>query len=101
MSAFESPAPRPVWAEKEFEGDLVFLRCLQDAALPVFVQDTFVQKCEAEWTVRNIDASHSPFASMPEEVVKVLEEVLGKKGKGKEEEDGAENNSGDVAEKNL
>lgn len=73
--AFESPAPPAAWAEPAYAGKLGFLRCTQDAALPTFVQDLFVQRSGVEWIVKDIEASHSAFLSKPEEVVMLVEEL--------------------------
>ena len=75
MLAFESPAPPAAWAEPAYAGKLAFLRCTQDAALPTFLQDLFIQRSGVEWTVKDIEASHSAYASKTEEVVKLVEEL--------------------------
>ena len=75
MLAFESPAPPAAWAEPAYARKLAFLRCTQDAALPTFLQDLFVQRSGVEWTVKDIEASHSAYGSKPEEVVKLVEEL--------------------------
>lgn len=72
MHAFDSPAPRAAWKEPEFAGKLTFIRCMQDHALPPFLQDMFMEKSGVEWKVKDIEASHSPFASKPEELVKII-----------------------------
>ena len=74
MHAFDSPAPPAAWMEPEFTGKLVFIRCMQDQALPPFLQDMFIEKSGVEWKVEDIESSHSPFASKPEELVKILVE---------------------------
>jgi len=76
LSAFDTPAPSPAWAEEAFKGKLAFLRCLRDQALPTFVQDMFVQKSGVEWVVKDVDAGHCPFVSRPEAVVKALGELV-------------------------
>ena len=75
MLAFESPAPPAAWAEPAYAGNLAFLRCTQDAALPTFLQDLFIQRSGVQWTVKDIEASHSAYASKTEEVVKLVEEL--------------------------
>ena len=72
VKAFESPAPAPAWAEEAFAHNLAFLRCTQDAALPTFVQDMFLQRSGVEWVVKDIQSSHSPYASRPQEVTDTL-----------------------------
>ena len=72
MHAFDSPAPPTAWREPEFTGQLAFIRCMQDQALPPFLQDMFIEKSGVEWKVKDIESSHSPFASKPEELVKIF-----------------------------
>lgn len=70
MKAFESPALPAAWAEC----NLAFLRCTQDQAVPAVLRDTFIQRSGVEWMVKDVEAGHSPWASCPEEVVKILDE---------------------------
>ena len=72
MHAFDSKAPPAAWAEPQFTGKLAFVRCLQDQALPPFLQDKFVSFSGVEWNVKDIEASHSPFASKPDELAELL-----------------------------
>ena len=74
MQVFNSPVPPAAWAESEFAGKLAFLRCTQDQAMPVVMQDMLVQRSGVDWMVKDIEASHSSWASRPEEVVKILDE---------------------------
>lgn len=72
LKAFDSPAPPTAWAEPDFLGKVAFLRCTQDQALPLFLQDMFTEKSGVKWNITNIESSHSPWAGKPEETVKVL-----------------------------
>ena len=72
MHAFDSPALPTAWSEPEFAGKLAYVRCMEDHALPPFIQDMFIEKSGVDWKVKDIEASHSPFASKPEELVKIL-----------------------------
>ena len=76
MLAFVSATPAPAWAEPAFEGKLAFLRCLQDQALPTFLQDTFVERSGVKWTVKDIDTGHSPWASKPREAADMIVEFV-------------------------
>ena len=67
---------RRAWVEPEYSGRIAFLRCTQDAALPTFVQDLFVDQSEVKWIVKDCEASHSPFASKPVEVVEAVNEFV-------------------------
>jgi len=72
LKAFDSPAPPPAWAQPGFAGRLAFLKCRLDRAIPTFVQDIFTGKSGVEWKVRDMETSHSPWLSRPEETVKIL-----------------------------
>ncbi|CAO1605810.1 MAG: hypothetical protein LQ349_006656 [Xanthoria aureola] len=70
--AFESPAPSQAWGEAAYEGRRAFLRCLQDQALPTFVQDMFVQRSGVAWDVKDVDAGHDSFISHLNEVCEAV-----------------------------
>lgn len=72
MHAFDSHAPPTALEEPEFAGKLAFIRCMQDQALPPFLQNMFMEKSGVEWKVKDMETSHSPFASKPEELSKIL-----------------------------
>lgn len=72
LLTLNSPAAAPAWKEPEYEGRLVFLRCTEDKCLPLRFQDMFIEKSGVKWLVKNLEASHSPFASLPEELTKLL-----------------------------
>lgn len=75
--AYESPASAQAWAEPAFEGKLAFLKCTQDQALPLLLQDMFVERSGVKWTVGSIDAGHSAWASKPKEVAGLVEGFVG------------------------
>ena len=70
--AFDSPAPPSALTDPGYEGKLAFVRCLKDQALPVFVQDMFIEKSGLEWRVVDVDAGHSPYFSRPNELLETL-----------------------------
>lgn len=72
MLAFESAALTPAWAEPALEGKLAFLRCTRDQALPVFLQDMSIERSGVQWTVKDIDTGHSPWASKPKETAEMV-----------------------------
>ncbi len=76
LLAFESPAPAQAWTEPDFAGKLAFLRCTLDQALPPFLQDMFVEKSGVKWAVKDLECSHSPWASQSAEVVQAVEGFL-------------------------
>lgn len=55
-----------------------YLYCLNDAAIPIFVQRNMVENTAAGYPIRTetVDASHSPFFSMPDEVADAIRRVV-------------------------
>ena len=78
LLVFESPTPAPAWAEPAYKGRLAFIRCTQDQATPVWLQDNLLQRGGVEWIVKDLESSHSPFASRPSEVVEIILEFVEK-----------------------
>lgn len=71
---------RVAWRDVE---STVYLLCEEDEALPGFVQRMMIDRLETEGglgkgavRVECLEASHSPFLSMPEKVVELVEKVL-------------------------
>ena len=75
---FTSTAPAPAWAEPAYQGKLAYLRCTDDRASPPPLQDLFWQRSGADWIVKDMDSSHSPFATKPTEVVELVLELVEK-----------------------
>lgn len=76
--ASNSPAPAPAWADPAFEGHCAYIRCLEDVALPIAVQDMFIGRMGKGTLVRDIRSSHSPFLSRPDELTQILGELATK-----------------------
>ena len=71
---------RVAWRDVE---SVVYLLCTKDQALPDFVQQMMVNRLETEGglgksaiQVEVLESSHSPFLSMPEKVVKLVQKVV-------------------------
>ncbi len=59
-------APGPVYYGIEaYKNRRVYIHTSEDQALPPFAQDLFVANSGAEWDVRRMKTSHSPFLSEP------------------------------------
>lgn len=72
---FQSPCTYAAWKDVPS----TYLYCTQDAALPLSIQKTMVEKT-AKWTrmrTDSVDASHSPFLSKPEEVTLAIRRAVG------------------------
>jgi hypothetical protein len=54
---------------------LGFIKNTLDVALPLPVQNMFLERCEGtEWVIREVEAGHSPFVSKPKELVELIRE---------------------------
>lgn len=81
LKSFRSPSSTPAWAGAEYAGRRVYIRCLQDAAVPPALQNKWLKETEVQWEILDFDTSHSPFLSRPSELAICLQglaETLGK-----------------------
>lgn len=79
--SFLSCLSAPAWAGSEYAGRRVYIRCLQDAAVPSAVQTKWIKDTEVDWEIIDLDTSHSPFLSRPNELATCLEGLAEKFGK--------------------
>jgi pimeloyl-ACP methyl ester carboxylesterase len=68
--SFMQPLRSVAWREVP----TTYVICDQDNAIPVFAQEHMAQRAG---DVRRLDASHSPFLSMPDRVVEIIAELAG------------------------
>lgn len=66
------------WKDDGYNGRRAYVRCLQDIAIPIAVQDHFVERSGVDWIVKTLDASHSPFLSMPDVVAADVGDIVGR-----------------------
>jgi pimeloyl-ACP methyl ester carboxylesterase len=72
---FYSPVTYAAWKHVPS----TYLYCLQDAAIPIHIQKMMVEETGkgAEFRTETLDASHSPFLSMPEQMAKSIRRAAG------------------------
>lgn len=80
MKSFGSPISAPAWADSEYAGGRVYIRCLQDVAAPPALQTKWLKETEVDWETIEFDTSHSPFLSRPNELATCLEGLARKLG---------------------
>ena len=66
MTALTTPIGPPSWNESAYDARRVYIRCIDDKALPLAAQDAFWEKTGLNWIKRDVKAGHSPFLSCPE-----------------------------------
>jgi hypothetical protein len=54
---------------------VAFIRTVNDASLPLALQQMFLDGTGAEWIVKDIESGHSPQLSQPENLVSILIEL--------------------------
>ncbi|KAF2791057.1 hypothetical protein K505DRAFT_310276 [Melanomma pulvis-pyrius CBS 109.77] len=72
MSSFNSPCPRATWDSDEYKGRVAYIRTVNDAAIPLQVQQMMIDGTGAEWIVKDIESGHSPQISQPEKLTTLL-----------------------------
>ena len=59
------------WANSAYAGSMAYVRCTQDNAVPLAVQDMMLSKSKANWERVTLETSHSPFLSHTTEMVNI------------------------------
>ena len=74
-SAFTTPSGPPAWEEPAFKDCCAYIRCNDDAAIPVAVQDILMQGSKIDWKVKSLASGHSPFLSQPANLASCLSDL--------------------------
>jgi hypothetical protein len=72
MTSFKSPVPRALWDSEDYKGRVAFIRTVNDAAVPLAVQQMMLDGTGIEWIVKDIESGHSPQVSQPENLAKIV-----------------------------
>jgi hypothetical protein len=72
MTSFTSPIPRASWDSDDYKGRIAFIRTINDAAIPVAVQQIMLDGTGVEWIIKDIDSGHSPQVAQPEKLANIL-----------------------------
>ena len=72
MTSFTSPVPRATWDSDAYKGRVAFIRTLNDAAIPLQIQQMMLDGSGADWIVKDIESGHSPQISQPEKLTAIL-----------------------------
>ncbi|PNP52199.1 hypothetical protein THARTR1_07408 [Trichoderma harzianum] len=75
LSAQSKPAAIG-WLDDVYDGRRAYIRCLQDGAVPLAAQDGMLAQSGVEWIIKSLEASHSPYLSMPDELTRVVAETI-------------------------
>ncbi|KAF1971303.1 hypothetical protein BU23DRAFT_570077 [Bimuria novae-zelandiae CBS 107.79] len=75
IASFNSPVPRATWDSEQYKGRIAFIRTLNDAAVPLHVQQMMIEGTGVEWKVKDIESGHSPQFSQPEKLSAILVEL--------------------------
>lgn len=71
----KSPIPRATWDSDDYKGRVAFIRTVNDAAIPLAVQQMMLDGTGVDWIVKNIESGHSPQLSRPEELTEMVNEL--------------------------
>ena len=67
-----SPCFATDWAASAYKGRMAYIRCAQDAQMPVDFQDMSLKQSGGQWIAHTMEAGHSPFLSRPAELAQVI-----------------------------
>ncbi|KAK7903746.1 hypothetical protein LTR67_001766 [Exophiala xenobiotica] len=70
---FHSKVTYPAWKHVPS----TYLFCERDMAIPLHAQKAMVENSGVQWRVDTLDASHSPFLSMPDETARSIRRAAG------------------------
>ena len=77
LTAFNSPIPHASWDSEGYKGRLAFVRTLNDAGIPLTVQQMLIEKAGVDFIIRDMKSGHSPQLSQPEKLSEILLELAG------------------------
>jgi hypothetical protein len=72
LGSFTSPVPRASWDAEDFKGRVAFIRAINDAGIPLQIQQMMIDGSGEDWIVRDMESGHSPNVSQPEKLVEIL-----------------------------
>jgi hypothetical protein len=72
MTSFTSPVPRASWDHVDFKDRLAYIRTVNDAAIPVAVQQMMIDGSGVQWYEPDIEGAHSAQLSRPKELAELL-----------------------------
>jgi hypothetical protein len=75
MTSFTSPIPRASWDSDDYKGRIAFVRTVNDAAIPLAIQQMMIDGSGVEWIIEDMESGHSPQISQPEKLATILIEL--------------------------
>jgi len=75
-TALSTPSSAPAWPDEVYNGRRGYVVALQDHTIPTIAQQMMMKFSGVEWNVKEINTSHSPFVSQPEQLVKEVVELI-------------------------
>ncbi len=76
IRAFQETPGNIGWRESAYDGRRAYIRCLQDHCMHPTRQDFFSNRSGVKWVVRDLESSHSPFMSVPNQLFKATREIV-------------------------
>lgn len=79
MAATNGTVPPQAWQDDNYTGQLGYIRCTADSAVPLEEQDKMVEGAggRERWVTRTLEGSgHSPFLSRPDQLAAVIDEIV-------------------------
>ncbi|OAX83797.1 hypothetical protein ACJ72_01834 [Emergomyces africanus] len=76
QAALSSPSPPSAWSSSDYNGRRGYIRTLDDRTILPIAQEMMLKHSGVDWNVREMNTSHSPFLSNPQETADIIVEMI-------------------------
>ncbi|OJD13862.1 hypothetical protein AJ78_05733 [Emergomyces pasteurianus Ep9510] len=75
-AALSSPSPPSAWGTSEYNCRRGYIRTLDDHTILPIAQEMMLKHSGVDWNIREMNTSHSPFLSKPQETADIIVEMI-------------------------
>ncbi|DAA72706.1 TPA_exp: Uncharacterized protein A8136_5941 [Trichophyton benhamiae CBS 112371] len=77
LSVLKSSSSAPAWQEEFYNGGRRgYIRATQDRCVPAAIQTMMLDKSGLDWNIKDIETSHSPYLSHPQETFDIINGMI-------------------------
>lgn len=76
LLSFKTPSAQTYYAIPAYDNRRVYLHTMQDQALAPYFQRSYVSGSGVHWEELELDTSHNPFFSVPQELATIVAEKV-------------------------
>lgn len=76
LAPLTCPCPPPAWKDVGFDGRRGYIFARHDHCMPLYLQERMVRDTGAEWNLKELETSHSPQLSKPQELTGHILDII-------------------------